>query len=246
MESSDRGYASDEVDLTSSVPREPPARKRDFYRAAMRVKALIYEATDGKTNLDNVSLHWVKAIQKLSSMYNVRLPIPFKISKDSDYRKDKESLDRLLLSIEEALDTIDLEIKIDDAIEGSDNRIELSADWKERATAYVFHIRAVVSKAEVNESIRERILKRLGELQIEIDKNRTRVGSISEVFLSLAEAVGQGAQHLEGAVKLVERLAGALSGARSAKVEHDTQLRLPAPEKLGLPPPDKLGLSDLE
>lgn len=48
--------------------------------------------------------------------------------------------------------------------------------------------------------------------------------------ISLTEAVSKGAKHLEDAVKLVERLAGALSGARSAKIEPDTQLRLPPPE----------------
>jgi len=211
----------------------------------MRVKTLIYEARDGKA-LESASLQWVKAIQMLSSKYNVRLAIPFKISKDSDYRRDKDSLDRLLSSIDDAIETIDLEIKIDDAIEGSENHIELSADWKERATSYVFHIRSVVSKAQVNESMRERILKRLADLQFEIDKNRTRVNSISEVFLSVTEAVGQGAKHLEGAVRLVDRLAGALSGARTAKIEHDLQPRLPAPDRLGLPPPDEIDASKPE
>jgi hypothetical protein len=76
----------------------------------------------------------------------------------------------------------------------------------------------------------------LNELQAELDRNRTRVESITEVFLSITEAIGKGAKHLDGAVKLIERLAGALSSARSARSEHDTQLRLPHPDKLGLPP----------
>jgi hypothetical protein len=88
------------------------------------------------------------------------------------------------------------------------------------------------------ESLRERIFKRLNQLQEELDRNRTRIESVSEVFLSITEAISKGAKHLDGAVKLVERLAGALSGARTAKLERDEQLRLPAPENLGLSEPD--------
>jgi hypothetical protein len=49
---------------------------------------------------------------------------------------------------------------------------------------------------------------------MDIDRNRTHLESITEVFLSLTEAVGTGAKHLDGAVKLIERLAGAFLGAR--------------------------------
>ena len=136
------------------------------------------------------------------------------------------------------MEDLDIEMRVQDAIYGGDDYIELDSDWRARAGSYVSHIRNVVSRAEVNEAIRERIFNRLNELQSEIDRNRTHVEAITEVFLSLTEAVSKGAKHLEGAVKLVERLAGALSGARSAKIEHDTQLRLPRPEKLGLSDPE--------
>jgi hypothetical protein len=130
-----------------------------------------------------------------------------------------------------------MEIRIEDAISG-ENYIELDEDWRVRASSYISHIRDVVSKAEVGESIRERILKRLNQLQEQIDRNRTRIEAISEVFLSITEAVSKGAKHMDGAVRLVEKLAGALSGARTAKIEHDTQLRLPPPERLGLSDPE--------
>ena len=35
-------------------------------------------------------------------------------------------------------------------------------------------------------------------------------------------------------MRLLERLAGAISGARNAKLEHETRHRLPAPDLLGL------------
>jgi hypothetical protein len=83
----------------------------------------------------------------------------------------------------------------------------------------------------------------VNDLQHEIDRNRTYLRSITEVFLTLTEAVSKGAKHLDGAVKLIERLGGAFSGARSAKIEHETRLKLPYPERLGLsdlPPSDPL------
>lgn len=141
-------------------------------------------------------------------------------------------------SVDAALDGLDIEIRINDAMLDGMNYIELDDTWKAKATTYVAHIRDVVAKADVAESIRERIFKRLNELQAELDRNRTRVEAITEVFLSITEAVSKGAKHLDGAVKLIERLAGALSGARTARIEHETQLRLPSPERLGLSDPD--------
>jgi hypothetical protein len=46
-----------------------------------------------------------------------------------------------------------MEIRIEDAISG-ENYIELDEDWRVRASSYISHIRDVVSKAEVGESIR--------------------------------------------------------------------------------------------
>jgi len=121
-----------------------------------------------------------------------------------------------------------------DSLQLDENFIELDENWKAKATSYVSHIRAVVSKAEIVERLRERIFEKLNELQKEIDRNRTRIESVSEVFFAITGAVNQGAKHLEGAVKLVERLAGAFSGARSARIEQEIRLQLPPPEGLGL------------
>jgi phosphoenolpyruvate synthase/pyruvate phosphate dikinase len=125
---------------------------------------------------------------------------------------------------------------INDVIDNTLNAsgIRLNEDWKAKAASYVFHIREVVSRAEMIEGLRERIFDRLNQLQSEIDRNRTYAESISAVFLTITEAMSRGAKHLEPAVKLVERLAGALSGFSTASVEHETQFKLPGPEQFGL------------
>jgi hypothetical protein len=167
------------------------ARKRELLRAAARIRSALYDETplQDKAKTD---IAWVKAVQKLCNTYRIRLPVAFKSLRYSD-REEREEREKhieiLIKQIAEALNTLDIEIRVDDAITGIENYIELDNDWRARAGSYVSHIREVVSKADIIESIRERILKKLNELQSEIDRNRTRVESISEVFLSITEAV---------------------------------------------------------
>ncbi len=213
------------------------ANKRHFHRAARRVQAAIY---GGEIQPDDEKscIAWIKGVQKLCSTYGIRLPVAFKMLQGGRNQLSGREVLGLLGQINSALEDIELEIRISDAIMADDDYIELNEDWKTRANTYVSHIREVVSKADMIEALRERIFKRLNELQNELDRNRTHVESITEVFLAVTEAVSKGAKHMDGAIKLIERLAGALSGARTARIEHDTQLRLPPPDNLGLTDPE--------
>jgi len=87
----------------------------------------------------------------------------------------------------------------------------------------------------------------LNKLQIEVDRNRTKLSSVTETFLSLTEAVSKGATNLMPAVRLLEKIAGAFSGARTAKLEYQPQQpRLPSPENLGMTelPSEEVDTSD--
>ena len=86
----------------------------------------------------------------------------------------------------------------------------------------------------MQEALRERIMLRLNKLQMEIDRNRTKLSSLTEVFLSLTEAAGKGANQLTPVVRIFEKLAGAISGARTATLEHEPTPRLPPPEDFGM------------
>jgi hypothetical protein len=206
-------------------------KKKEFIQSAKRIKSAIYGDADNEnnTNLDEM---WVNAVKKLCDLQNVTISMEF-----SRYMSRKE-LEESTKRITEILLGLEDEIRINEAIINDYNYIELDENWKSRAGSYISHIRDLVSKADISESIRERIFKKINQLQEEIDRNRTHVESIAEVFLAVTEAVSKGAKHLDGAVKLIERLAGALSGARTANLEHDTQLRLPAPDNLGLSDPE--------
>ncbi|WP_299891941.1 hypothetical protein [uncultured Ruegeria sp.] len=125
------------------------------------------------------------------------------------------------------------------SIDGSLRRdfVSLDEDWRARATTYLDHIRKCVQEAEVEQLLRENILKKLNNLQAEIDRSRAHIHSFSEVFLVLTNAVSEGAKKLDPAVKIVERIAGAIYGLQ--KIENEEQKKsLPPPERLGLPEPE--------
>jgi uncharacterized coiled-coil protein SlyX len=165
---------------------------------------------------------WADFVEKLAVKHATQLPSVRKgIARSADV---SHFLNKLKIQLE-------LEALI---YEPEGNEILLNEDWRGKASTYVAHIRTLVMKATLQEGLRERITRRLSDLQREIDRNRTKTASVTEVFLSLTEAVQKGAKDLVPAVRLFERLAGALSGARNASHDGPKTLRLPRPETLGL------------
>lgn len=113
--------------------------------------------------------------------------------------------------------------------------VDIDENWRTKVSTYVTHIREAVRVAEVEDKLRDAIMGRLNDLQHQIDRSRTSLDVVSDVFLAVTEALGKGAKNLEPAVKLVERIAGALTGLRRSQNENSTPKQLPAPETLGLP-----------
>jgi len=185
-----------------------------------------------------------KFVDRLAKKESLYLDIP-------SFNNDVGGAEKKWEQVEEIIKVMELEISINKVFyEGKDDEISLDENWKSVSSTYIAHIRAVVSRANMPEIMRERILLHLNKLQLEIDRNRTRLSSLTEVFLSLTEAAGKGANNLAPAVRLFEKLAGAFSGARTSHTEtrlgFEPQARLPPPETLGLTdlPPDKIESSD--
>lgn len=116
--------------------------------------------------------------------------------------------------------------------------VELDDDWRSKAIAYVHHVRSAVRKAEIEEALRESILKRVNELQSEIERNRTRFAALTEVWLATTEAAGKGATNLEPVFRRLEKLGGALSWLRKVQNNEEPK-RLPPPDSMGFPDPDE-------
>ena len=111
----------------------------------------------------------------------------------------------------------------------------LDDDWRSKVQSYIEHIRQVVRKAGIDESLQEKIIRRLSDLSLEVEKNRTTVARLGEIWLELTAAGGKGAENLKPAVELLERLAKAMMKLRAAS----TRPALPSPDQAQLPPPEE-------
>lgn len=102
-------------------------------------------------------------------------------------------------------------------------KVELSEDYRGQIHNYLLKIRRVLQAVALEERQRENILRKLNELSTEIDKSRSGLTRFTSAFIEITAAVGEGAESLEPAVKLMERVA-ALFG--KAKKENDVNREL--------------------
>jgi hypothetical protein len=205
----------------------------EFFRVARDVRNTIYEGDLSDKLTKTNDFLWHTAVQRLLTKFDVS--DSFKITAGRII-KSRGSLASIAKDLTRWIDDGYMRAMLDDIINQriTTPYVELDENWKDKVNSYVFHIREVVTKADVAEGLRERIFAALNQLQAEVDRNRTLVESVAEVFLTLTEAANKGAKNLSGAVRLVERLAGAISGLRTAQVEQQKQLKLPPPEQTGL------------
>ncbi len=143
-----------------------------------------------------------------------------------------DQIEAALFQLEEFMDTIRARNLF--ALEPGlrDASVQLDTDWKAKATSLVAHIREVVAGANMNEGLREPIMRSLNQLQSEIDRNRTRLDVVAAAWLQITSAIGNGAQNLEPAVKLAERLSKAFGKAKRFEIEAENHPQLPPPDEL--------------
>jgi hypothetical protein len=125
--------------------------------------------------------------------------------------------------------------KIEDEERSNENLILLDEDWRARIQTYIEHIRDVVRKAEIDEGVRERIMRRVTELSGDVEQNRTNLVRFGEVWVEITAAVGMGFNNLKPAVEILERATKALTKLR--EILHPS---LPPSNTPKLPPPDEI------
>ena len=91
-------------------------------------------------------------------------------------------------------------------------------------------IRKVVARLQISERKREAIYTKIGALAIEVDKDRTRLDALMDLVLEGTATLGEAAENLEPAVKLIEKLNGIFA---KAKVESEPPA-LPSPDGEGV------------
>jgi hypothetical protein len=109
--------------------------------------------------------------------------------------------------------------------------VKLDATWREKIHAYIAHIRNIVQRESMDVALRDKILARLNALASDVDQYRAGVRKAADVLVGLCEAVSGGATALTPAVRVFERVVGAIERLKSK------------PEMLALPKPDDFGLA---
>jgi hypothetical protein len=113
--------------------------------------------------------------------------------------------------------------------------IALDEPWRDKIHTYLRIVRQRVESADLLAQFRDSILTKLHDLHEEVDRKRTRIQKFNDTLVELCAGVSRGAVELIPAVKLFERIVGAVNGARPEPEEVPS---LPSPESLGLPPPE--------
>ncbi len=122
--------------------------------------------------------------------------------------------------------------------EGSDQIVLLDDDWRSKVQSYIEHIIIIVRKASIEEGIRERIMNHIAQLSAEVERNRTNITRLAEIWIELTAAGGRGVENLKPAVELLERLTKAVTKLRDSV----TRSALPSPDQAQLPPPEDIDI----
>lgn len=99
--------------------------------------------------------------------------------------------------------------------------IELGDDYRTQIHGHLDTVRKIINAVDLEERLRENILRRLNLLEIEVDKNRSGLIRFADALVELTSAVGDGADNLAPAVKIMERIGGVFGKARK---ENDVKL----------------------
>lgn len=149
---------------------------------------------------------------------------------DSNPPGDDGTFDRWFHEFTHVVDRIVLEVRLRHARSLKRDvvtAVYLSDDYRSEIHKLIGRIRKIVNQADLGDVKKDAIYDKIAKLQSEIDRSRTRFDAFLSRFLDLTNVVGEGAENLEPAVKLLGRLTEVIGRAKSA---HDAG-KLPSPEE---------------
>lgn len=94
--------------------------------------------------------------------------------------------------------------------------LTLPQDFKVQIGGHLTAIRKIVVDAEVSETKRDAIFKRINNLQLEVDRDLTRTEAAMALWLDLTSAIGNGAKNLDPAIERFERIIKVFAKAKDA------------------------------
>lgn len=174
-------------------------------------------------------LSYCSRVLHAADTLNIEIP-KFPIKSNIDDKSLMYCYNELRMNIEKI--RLDLELELSGF--GGDY-VRLDDAWRTKIRSYIHFIRDIIqTESSIENEIRLDILKKLDAFASEVERRQTRVQILTDLFVGLCEGVSLGANKLNPAMKLAERLIGSV--ARLRRSERPKQL--PSPESLALPPPE--------
>jgi hypothetical protein len=117
------------------------------------------------------------------------------------------------------------------------NTVALDAATKKKISHWLRKMRDLVQQADVSPEKKDRLFVLIDNLQAEVDRDRTPVHALGEIFLTVCTYAGEGAKKLQPVADLIQDVCTSLG---LAKEREDTQRRLPKrKEPKQIEPPKK-------
>jgi hypothetical protein len=115
--------------------------------------------------------------------------------------------------------------------------LTLSLDFKTQIGGHLTAMRKIVFEADhLSESKRDALIRRINNLQHEVDRDRTRTEAAMALWLELTSAISKGATNLDPAIDRLERVVKVLSLSKD-EAETKTITGPPKPKQLEPPKP---------
>lgn len=111
---------------------------------------------------------------------------------------------------------------------GARNRtVALDAGTKIKISHWLKKMRELVQQADVAPEKKDRLYALIDDLQTEVDRDRTPVQAVGELFVAVCTYLGAGAKQLQPVADLLQNVCSSLGLAKDSE---DTQRRLPKPK----------------
>lgn len=108
------------------------------------------------------------------------------------------------------------------------NAVALDAPTKLKISHWLSQMREAVQQAPVSSEKKDRLIAMIDQLQTEVDRDRTPVHAIGELYLTICTYVAEGAERLEPVSKFLQNVGGALGIAHRKEA---TQAKLAPPKE---------------
>lgn len=140
---------------------------------------------------------------------------------------------------------LSIQIKINRSRSRKKFSVSFDPSAKQKIRHYIDQIKSEVDKTDLSKEKKDSIFKRLNQLVLEIDRDRTRFEIVADGLLGVAKLSGDiEREGFEPWWKWVKLILGEVEGAKSAEVQSalpspENRKRLQAPRKQLAPPPKK-------